>query len=319
MWGRRAILISSSALGKVFEGRVSRMMRRVAQDGNDCRRQSRWLLLPAFVLSVLACGAVRGQTAPNTIPMPLAPATASPPLPKLSDSATRSEAPSDAAPTTIKPTVLPRMPEVRGASLDRVVATVNGDLILDSDIDQEQRFANLLPYGEAAAGAYSRGVALERLINRALILQQTQLQPSEGITLAAAAKDLDSLRKTIPACKEYHCETKTGWDRFLMSQGFTEQSLTSLWRERMEVLAFIELRFRMGVRISPAEIQTYYEKTMLPQYAAKGAKAPPVEAISSRIQEVLLQQQVSSLLRDWLNSLRAQGSVVVFHPGEQVP
>lgn len=295
------------------------MMRRVAQLGSDCRRRSLWWLLPAFALSVLACGVARGQTVPNTTPMPLTPATAAPALPKLPDSVTRSEAPSDAAPTTITPTTLPRMPEVQGASLDRVVAIVNGDLILDSDIDQEQRFANLLPYGEVAAGAYSRGVALERLINRALILQQTQLQSSEGVTLAAAAKDLDTLRKTIPACKEYHCETKEGWDRFLMSQGFTEQSLTRLWRERMEVLGFIELRFRMGVRISQAEIQTYYEKTMLPQYAANGAKAPPVDVISSRIQEVLLQQQVSSLLRDWLNSLRAQGSVVVLHPGEQVP
>jgi len=42
-------------------------------------------------------------------------------------------------------------------------------------------------------------------------------------------------------------------------------------------------------------------------------------SISSRIQEVLLQQQVSSLLNDWLKSLRAQGSVVVLHPGEGAP
>jgi hypothetical protein len=28
---------------------------------------------------------------------------------------------------------------------------------------------------------------------------------------------------------------------------------------------------------------------------------------------------VSSLLSDWLNSLRAQGNVVVLHPGEEAP
>jgi len=32
-----------------------------------------------------------------------------------------------------------------------------------------------------------------------------------------------------------------------------------------------------------------------------------------------LQQRVSSLLNDWLKSLRAQGSVVVLHPGEGAP
>jgi hypothetical protein len=44
-----------------------------------------------------------------------------------------------------------------------------------------------------------------------------------------------------------------------------------------------------------------------------------MKAIASRIQEVLLQQQVSSLLGDWLESLRAQGSVVVLHPEEGAP
>jgi peptidyl-prolyl cis-trans isomerase SurA len=44
-----------------------------------------------------------------------------------------------------------------------------------------------------------------------------------------------------------------------------------------------------------------------------------VEAISNRIQEVLLQQRVSSLLNDWLQSLRAQGSIVLLHPGEGAP
>jgi hypothetical protein len=210
------------------------------------------------------------------------------------------------------------MPAAQGAEIDRVVAVVNGELILDSDVDQERRFAALLPYGEAS-GAYNRDAAIERLVNRALILQQSQLQPGDAITLDAASKDLDALRESIPTCKESHCETQAGWDRFLATEGFTEQSLTSLWQQRMEVLAFIEQRFQMGIRISPQEIQEYYEKTMLPQYAAQHATPPPVETISNRIQEVLLQQQVSKLLDDWLESLRAQGSVVVLRPGEEAP
>jgi hypothetical protein len=44
-----------------------------------------------------------------------------------------------------------------------------------------------------------------------------------------------------------------------------------------------------------------------------------VSAISKRIQQVLLQQRVSKLLDDWLASLRAQGNVVVLHPGEAAP
>jgi len=212
----------------------------------------------------------------------------------------------------------PQMPSTAGTELDRVVAIVNGDLILDSDVDQERRFAALLPYGEAS-GVYVRGKAIERLINRDLILQQSRLEPENEITDGDAAKDLDAFRKAIPTCKEFHCETQAGWDKFLAGEGFNEQSLLVLWKERMEVLAFIEQRFRMGIKIDPKQIKSYYDNTMLPLYAAKHVTPPPLDSVSQRIQEVLLQQQVSSLLDDWLKSLRAQGSVVVLHPGEGAP
>jgi peptidyl-prolyl cis-trans isomerase SurA len=253
-------------------------------------------------------------TTPSTVPSPVS----APPMPTSPAAETPSAAQSESPPTAIVLPKLPRMPAAQGAEVDRVVAIVNGDLILDSDVDQERRFAALLPYGEAS-GPYNRDEAIERLINRDLILQQSRLQPGNEVTTDAATKDLDALRKSIPTCKEYHCETQAGWEHFLATEGFTEESLTNLWRQRMEVLAFIEQRFRMGIKILPQEIQTYYEKTLLPQYAAQHVKPPPVESISNRIQEVLLQQQVSKLLDDWLESLRAQGNVVVLHPGEEAP
>jgi hypothetical protein len=289
------------------------MMRRVAQLGG---RGAAVVVVCALVW--LPRGVAQGTpatTAPTQVPTTPMPTGVQgvPALPVLPAGATPTVAQTQAGATTIVQPVLPSMPEVEGAEVDRVVAIVNGDLILDSDVDRERRFAELLPYGEAS-GRYDRDEAIERLINRDLILQQLQLQPGDAVTQEAAAKDLDALRKSIPTCAAYHCETKEGWDRFLASEGFTEESLTSLWRERMEVLAFIELRFRMGTRILPAEVEEYYTKTMLPEYAAQHVKAPPVGAISRRIQEVLLQQRVSKLLDDWLASLRAQGNVVVLHP-----
>ncbi len=253
---------------------------------------------------------VAAQTA---TPMPSG-APAGPAMPALPAGSTPTVAQSQAVATKIVPPTLPSMPAAQGEVVDRVVAIVNGQLILDSDVDRERRFAALLPYGEAS-GAYKRDEAIERLINRDLILQQVEVQPGDVVTMQAAEKDLDSVRTSIPTCAKFHCETKEGWQKFLASEGFTEQGLTTLWQQRMEVLAFIELRFRMGIRITPAEIDQYYTKTMLPQYAAQHAKAPPVRTISHRIEEVLLQQRVSKLLDDWLGSLRAQGSVVVMHAG----
>jgi hypothetical protein len=218
------------------------------------------------------------------------------------------------------PAPQPHAQPAQETKLDRVVAIVNDNLILDSDVDEERRLEALQPYNNQAE-SYPRDKAIERLIDRDLILHQVELQAQDPITDAQLQKEIDALRKNIPDCKnhKFDCTTKAGWDVFLATNGFTEAEFDRKWRERMEVLRFIEERFRAGIKITPEEIQAYYTQTMLPEYAKQGTPPPPLDSISDRIQEVLLAQRVSGLLGDWLKSLRAQGSVVVLHAGEEAP
>jgi peptidyl-prolyl cis-trans isomerase SurA len=204
-----------------------------------------------------------------------------------------------------------------GVVLDRLVAVVNGDVILESDIDEERRFEEIQPY--RAATDSTRAMIIERLVDRALILQQAALQPEDAVPDKDLDAQLATLRKDIPACKQYQCETDEGWKKFLSDHGFTEQEFRAQWLRRMQLLKFIEVRFRNGIRIKDDEIEAYYQKTMLPEYARRNAPPPPLETIKRRIEEVLLQQQVSALLQDWLKSLRAQGSVRILVPGEVAP
>jgi peptidyl-prolyl cis-trans isomerase SurA len=202
-------------------------------------------------------------------------------------------------------------------TLDRVAAMVNGDLILESDLDAEERFTAFQPFSEAQQA--TREELLNRLIDRTLILQQMALQPEAPISDAEVDEQFAMLRKSIPKCAAYHCDTEAGWEKFVADQGFTLEEVRDRWRQRMEVLRFIEERFRMGIRISQAEIDEYYKTTMLPAYQKENAPAPPEATIADRIQEILLQQQVDKLLDDWLATLRAQGSVRILKPGEEAP
>lgn len=205
----------------------------------------------------------------------------------------------------------------KGVVLDRVVAVVNGDVILESDVDEERRFEEIQPY--RGSMNFSRDRAIQRLVDRDLILQQAALQADGAIMDSELDAQIATLRKDIPACKQYHCETDAGWQKFVGDHGFTVEEFRDRWRKRMELLKFIEVRFRNGITISDDQIKTYYEKTMLPEYAKRNVTPPKMETISKRIEEVLLQQQVSSLLRDWLKSLRVQGSVRMMTPGEVTP
>lgn len=202
----------------------------------------------------------------------------------------------------------------QGVALDRVVAVVNGDVILESDVDEERRFEEIQPYGRT--DKFDRQRAIDRLVDRALILQQAALAPEDAVPDRDLDAQLVTLRKDIPACKQYHCETDAGWKTYIESHGFAVKDFREQWRKRMELLKFIEIRFRGGIQISNAEIESYYEQNMLPEYAKRNMAPPKLDTLSNRIEEVLLQRQVGALLEDWLKSLRAQGSVRMMRPGE---
>src|SRR5882757_329243 len=205
----------------------------------------------------------------------------------------------------------------QGDVLDRLVAVVNGDVILESDVQEERRFEEVQPY--RAVASITRDRIIERLIDRELILQQAALQPEDAVPARDVEDQIATLRKDIPACKQYHCETDDGWKKYLGDHGFTEEEFSARWKQRMQLLKFIEVRFRNGINIKDSEIKAYYEKTMLPEYAKRNVTPPKLEAIQTRIEEVLLQQEVGALLQDWLKSLRAQGSVRIITPGEVTP
>ncbi len=210
-----------------------------------------------------------------------------------------------------------KLPAERGDVVDRLVAIVNGDIILESDIDEEERFSKLYPY-RTTSGDTPREQALTRLIDRDLILQQIR-QPQPDIDKAKVDGEEDDLRKDLPACIHADCQTDAGWARFLASAGFTEDELRARLRLRAEVLRFIEQRFRNGIRITEKQIEDFYTETMLPQYRKEHATPPSLEVLSPRIEELLLQQEVSKLLDGWLKSLRESGNVRILKSGEEAP
>jgi peptidyl-prolyl cis-trans isomerase SurA len=202
-----------------------------------------------------------------------------------------------------------------GIVLDRVVAVVNGDVILESDIDEERRFEEIQPFRSVQDS--TRAKIIERLVDRELILQQAALLPEDQVSDKALDEQIARMRRDIPACKQqYRCDTDEGWAKFLGDHGFTAEEFRSRWRQRMQLLKFIEVRFSNGISVSDDAISTYYQKTMLPEYSRRKVTPPPLDTIKQRIEEVLVQQQVSALLEDWLKSLRAQGSVQFMTQGE---
>jgi peptidyl-prolyl cis-trans isomerase SurA len=199
-------------------------------------------------------------------------------------------------------------------TLDRVVAVVNNHAILSSDIDEEIRLSILDPAGQNSA-PLTPPRALEQLISRALIEQQMRqedIQAAEPSEPEVAAR-LKEIRTELPACVHANCASDAGWKAFLAAHGITSQLVDASLHARLQILSFIELRFRQGISVSDQEIAAYYNNTLLPLYT-KGEDRPSLEKVSPRIQEILLQQKVNVLFDEWLRNLRSQGDVEVLDP-----
>jgi hypothetical protein len=198
--------------------------------------------------------------------------------------------------------------------LDRVVAVVNNHAILASDLDDEIRLSVLDP-GRGGLGVLTRASALDQLISRTLIQQQIREEDLQSVEPSAAEVDarLSEIRKEIPSCVRRNCASEAGWKAFLIAHGLTPERVQTSLRYRIEILRFIEERFRQGIQIPQQDIQTYYNETLLPQYA-NGESVPPLDQVAPRIQEILLQQRVNALFDGWLENLRKQGEIEVLDP-----
>jgi len=217
----------------------------------------------------------------------------------------------------IYPVLVQALPAASSVVVDRVEAVVNRHVILSSDIDEEIRLSVLDPV-RGGMSALTRTAALDQLISRTLIEQQIRREDEQAAEPKSSevAIRLAEIRKELPACVRENCASDDGWKSFLSAHDLTTERVEAYLRYRLEILRFIEERFRPGIHIAPQDIETYYHDTLLPLYLP-GEAVPSLEKVSPRIEEILLQQQVNVLFDEWLTNLRKQGDVEVLDPDLQ--
>lgn len=195
--------------------------------------------------------------------------------------------------------------------LDRVVADVDGQAILASDVDDEIRFSALQP-GVEPVGDNTPPRALNRVIDRALIDQQRVLQPGVAVVSQRDVDQvIDTMRKQISAATNTDCESDAGWKAFLAQHGFTPDEIQDRMRERLAILKFIDVRFGVVVQVSNADVRNYYDQVLTPELKQSRQPLPDFRTVAPRIREILRQRQVSSLINEWLKSLRVDGHVKI--------
>lgn len=195
-----------------------------------------------------------------------------------------------------------------GEILDRMIATVNGHAILQSDWEDELRYECFMsgrPLRDLTRE--DRRTVFERLIDQELL--RGQLSSSDF----KPAGD-DEIARKIDDLKQHYAQQHGGesWSAALSSYGITEADVAAHVAMEVNSLRLVDARLRPSIQIDAATIEDYYKKELLPKMP-KGQQ-PSLEEAAPKIRELLIQQKMNELLSSWLDSLRLQAQIQIIVP-----
>src|SRR5437870_4839130 len=191
--------------------------------------------------------------------------------------------------------------------IDRVVVVVNDRVITQNDWDEQERF-EALAEGRAASGIQHSPAALERLIDRVLLLQQMAELNFRPPAPELVQQEIESVKKRLPQAQ---IASDEAWRKTLTEYGIAEDDFAQIVTEGANVQRFIDVRFRSNTRIAPFEIETYYRDTFVPEFqkAAAGRVPPSLKEVQDKIQQILVEQRVTEGLNSLVQSLRTQAVI----------
>jgi len=197
------------------------------------------------------------------------------------------------------------LPARAGDVLDRVVATVNNQIILQSEWQDEIRYEAFVG-GRALdqVRAKDHKAALDHLIDQELLREQMRSSGFPHASAEEVEKSIQEIRKQYPGA-----EGETVWQSALGRYGLTESDLKKRIALQVDLMGLVDARLRPNVVIDSKSIESYYNQELLPQLSQAGSAKVPLTEVTPKIKELLTQQKMNQMLVAWLQDLRS-GSLI---------
>jgi hypothetical protein len=189
--------------------------------------------------------------------------------------------------------------------IDRIVAIVNGHVILQSDWEDSlcyEAFSSGRPLDQLTAA--DRKTALDHLIDQELLREQLRAPDSSHASPEQVAQRVAEIRKQYP-----NAETESGWQALLERYGLNQEDLKNRVAAQLDLMSLVDSRLRPAVNIDNKSIASYYQQELLPQLHESGGQSVPLAEVSGKIKELLTQKKITQLLTAWLQSLRAGSQI----------
>ena len=191
--------------------------------------------------------------------------------------------------------------------IDRIVATIKGNVILQSDWDEALCYEALLVNRRVADfNDDDRRAVLDRLVDLELLRGQMKSADYRHATEAEVSAKIADARRLYP-----QASSDEAWRSLLAQYHLTEKDLFAHVQQQIDVMRLVDARLRPAVQIDSKSIEAYYRDQFVPQLKQSGASQVPLSEVATKIRELLTEQKVSEMLVSWLQTLRSEGDVHV--------
>lgn len=190
---------------------------------------------------------------------------------------------------------------------DRIVAVVDEDPILSSDIDR----AITLGLADRREGESER--AFRRRVLESLIVQRIQLHEVsrfgiEQVPPEAIEEQVDAIRSRFRDDEELRAR--------LAEVGLDLPGLRQLVARQLAVLSYFEEFLGPRIFVDLEEIREYYDETLVPELEARGAPVPPIEQVREEIRRLLRERRLNEAIETRTEELRREADVLTFFDSE---
>jgi hypothetical protein len=197
---------------------------------------------------------------------------------------------------------------IGGELLDRMVASVNGHVVLQSEWEDELRYESFMAGRQIESLSSANGkAALDRLIDQELIVEQMRASEIKPPAAEEISQNLEEIKADY--IRDKNAEK---WNTVLSEYELTENDIRNHIALELTQLRLIDARLRPSIQIDAPAVADYYRGQFLPELTRSGAKQVTLQQATPKIREILTQQQMNRMLASWLEGLRSQAQIQWF-------
>jgi hypothetical protein len=177
--------------------------------------------------------------------------------------------------------------------VDRIVARIESDIILLSQVEQLKRYQLFLD-----GKAESDSQILERLIDQWIVLNEASVARFPQTSDADVEKSLANLRRSFASSEEYEARKK--------QSGLSDEELREIIKSQIYQSNYLDTRFRPAIQIDDKDIVEFYKTRVVPRAESRGQAPPTLDEAREFIQEALVQKAINQQADQWLKESRTR-------------